>query len=287
MKAIDLTQVRQLNHPQFWLLATGAGLAAIHLTLIERLALPNQFGTSLLFWAAVFSLTWHKRDRLRLESDPCSSIAGICILAVVLLRSASLTSYDSFLRISPCLSLMGVGLLASGIRGCKQYWQELVALCLLALPTGAISSLLDISPLTAKFAALVLWYAGFDVNRQGVYLYLPTGSVEVYPGCSGMESIMQLVGMAAIFLLMFPMSWGKRLLIPAVAIGIAFVVNGIRVALMAFLIAYSSSEAFEYWHTGDGSLIFSMIAVFFLGTFCLFLLRQSPADQNVEEDAAG
>jgi len=46
------------------------------------------------------------------------------------------------------------------------------------------------------------------------------------------------------------------MLFPIVAVLVAFVVNGVRVALMAILVAYSSQEAFEYWHTGTGSEIF-------------------------------
>ena len=52
--------------------------------------------------------------------------------------------------------------------------------------------------------------------------------------------------------------------IAVVSFALFFLVNGVRVALMAVLVALSDGEAFEYWHLGDGSLIFSAIAVFSL-----------------------
>jgi exosortase/archaeosortase family protein len=66
-------------------------------------------------------------------------------------------------------------------------------------------------------------------------------------------------------------------LLPIVASLIAFIVNGIRVAILATLAA--NPESLEYWHKGEGSLIFSMIGVTILGLFCFFLLRQGEDEQ--------
>jgi len=90
-----------------------------------------------------------------------------------------------------------------------------------------------------------------------------------------------LLGLAVLYLVMFPTDWTRKVLVPVVAVSLAFVVNGFRVALMAVLAASSNLEAFEYWHTGSGSAIFSMISVFLFGLFCLFLLRQEePANRD-------
>jgi hypothetical protein len=44
--------------------------------------------------------------------------------------------------------------------------------------------------------------------------------------------------------------------------------------VMALLIG---QPAFDYWHTGQGSLVFSMIAVLLFGVFCWFaFLRDTP-----------
>lgn len=283
MKALMLVSVGSFRTYQFWLLGIATGLIAIHLTLMSRANDASLLGNSVLFWAAVWSLLWPKRNILKLESGAVSSFVGTFLLALVLLKSTFISGYDVFLRISPLISALGVALLASGFKGLKQYWRELLILCFLAPSPGAMALLIDISKLTAKFATVILWYLGFNVSNQGVYVNLPTGGVEVYPGCSGIESILYMLGLAVVFLVMFDSRWHYKIIVPVVAIFIAFVVNGFRLALMAVLAANSTKEALEYWHKGDGSMLFSMVSVLILGLFCLFIL---PSETLENDDAS-
>lgn len=267
---------------QFWLLVIGTGLAAIHLTLVSRTGHDEMFSTSLLYWVAVSSLVWKKRDQLKLGSSILATGCGIILMAIILLRSQSLASFDSFLRVAPLLSAIALGLLASGIRGLKQYWQEFVVFGFLIPHSGVLSQMFDASFITAEFATLLLWISGFDVSRQGVYVSLPAGSVEVNPGCSGYGSMLQLLSIAVIYLLMFPTSRLQRLLLPIVAILLGFGVNGIRVAIMTVLSA-SDRAAFEYWHNGEGSLVFSLLSVLLFSGLC-WVLGQPAAELAGNED---
>lgn len=275
MKASHLTATSQLKYPQFWLLGIAAGYIAIHLTLIWKADNSSLLGTSFLCWAAISSLVWEKRQSLNLESGIFSSFFGLSLIALLLIKSISLTSLGGFLYLSPAIFGFGLALLASGFKGLKQYRGELLVLSSISLPKVLPLSLIDISLLTAKFASLILWYTGFEVARNGVYIYLPTGSVEVYPGCSGLELIFQMLTLALLFLLMFPQKGKQKIIVPIIAATLGFVVNGVRVALMAVLVAQGHKEAFDYWHQGDGSLIFSLIAVLLFGLFCWFSLRKT------------
>lgn len=280
MKATSLVSVGSLKDFKFWLLGIATGLIVIQLTLTSRANDASLLGTSALFWIAVSSIVWSKRNVLSLDSGVISSFWGILLIVLVLLKSIFVSGYDPFLRISPLISALGVALLASGFKGLKQYWRELLIFCFLVPSPGALSLLIDISTFTAQFATAVLWYLGFEVARQGVFVNLPTGSIEVYPGCSGIESMIHMLALAVLFLVIFPTDRREKILVPIVAVFIAFVVNGFRVALMTVLAASSNPQALYYWHKGDGSLIFSTISVLLLGIYCLFLLRQS----NTEND---
>lgn len=280
MQAVKLAAIGSLKNDKLWLLAIATSLIAIHLTLISRANDASLLGTSALFWLAVASLVWAKQDNLILSSRTVASFCGISLVSLVLIKSAFVFEYDYFLRLSPLLSTIGVALLASGFKGLKQYWQELLILCFLIPSPGAIALVIDISTFTAQFATVILWYAGFDVVQQGVFVNLPTGSVEVYPGCSGIESMLQMLGLAVLFLVIFPTNRQDKICLPILAIAIAFAVNGFRVALMAVLAASSDSQALYYWHKGDGSLIFSTISVLILGCYCLCLLRRDNAGSN-------
>ena len=192
---------------------------------------------------------------------------------------------EVFLLLSPFLAALGLALLASGFCGLGQYYKELTVLFFLGAPQALIPPLIDTTAITAKFATLVLWYSGFTVSRDGLNIYLGSGAVEVYPGCSGIEGVTYLLSLAGLFLVMFPMNWYRQFLILLVAVTIAFVVNGIRVALMAHLVATSDIEVFQYWHKGNGSMIFSMISVLLFSACCWALNHQTNAtEQDLEQE---
>lgn len=268
----------QIKTSKFWLVGIAAGLIAIHLTITWKREYTDLLGMSVLFWVVVCSLVWKKRNTLSLETGVISSLLGTLIIALVLLENTF--PINRFPYISPFISAVGLGLLASGFKGLKQYWQELLILLFPGVAYVTLLFLVDLSELTAKFATFVLWYSGFQVSREGVKISLLTGAVEVNPSCSGLENLLHLWVLTVLFLVMFPISDRKKFLVPVIANLLGFVVNGVRVALMAILVASSKQKAFEYWHTGDGSLIFSMISVLLFGLFCVFLLRQDERSQE-------
>ena len=282
MKAVQPFAITQLKYPQFWLLGIGACLMAIHLALVCKSNDPSFLGISFLFWGSVSCLIWEKRYTLNLESGIFSSFLGLSIIALLLVKSASQTSFGGFLYISSTVFAFGFALLASGFQGLKQYKGELLVLSFLSASKLLAPLLMNISSLTAKFAAFILWYTGSEVTLIEDKIILPTGSVEVYRGCSGIELVFQLLGLGLIFLLMFSQKWKHKILVPIVAATIAFIVNALRVALMAILAAKNQQKAFDYWHTGDGSLIFSLIAVLSFGLFCWFLLEKSESKNQAE-----
>ncbi|MBE9184029.1 cyanoexosortase A [Microcoleus sp. LEGE 07076] len=282
-----MTEINWLKHiqePKYWVLGIASGLIALHLTLTSRTNDSDLFGTMLLFWGVVALLIWEKHESLTFESGVFASFLGTSLIALILIKSSSISGYDFFIRATPFLSGISLALLASGTKGLKQYWQELLILGYTAIPPGLIGVFVDVAQITAKFSAFLLHYLGFEVVRKGVFLILEKGSVEVYHGCSGVNAILQLLGLALVFLLMFPTTAGQKIVVPIVAILIAFVVNAARVALMAVLVSLSQPEAFKYWHEGNGSVVFSMIAVLIFGLFCWFAILQSEPQNKKKQN---
>lgn len=278
----EINWLKYIQEPKYWLLGIASGLIALHLTLTSRTNDTDLFGTMLLFWGVVAFLIWERHESLTFESGIFASFFGTSLIALILLKSSSISGYDFFIRATPFLSGISLALLASGTKGLKQYWQELLILAYTAIPPGFIGVFVDVALLTAKFSAFLLHYLGFEVVRKGVFLILEKGSVEVYHGCSGVNAMLQLLGLALVFLLMFPTTVGQKIVVPLVAIITAFIINAARVALMAVLVSLSQPEAFKYWHEGNGSVVFSMIAVLIFGLFCWFaILKDEP--QNKEK----
>ena len=277
-----MTQINKLRFTpglNFWLLGLAVGLIALHLNLTLQANQIELLSTSMVFWAAVASLTWEKREKISTESGIFSSFFGATLIVCVLLKSASISSYDLFLRLFPFLSAFGLALLVSGAKELKQYWQELVLLAFITIPPGLLLRFFDLTSLTANFAAFLLSRLGFAVTLKNLSLSLPTGRVEVGFGCSGANGMLQLLGLALLFIFMFPETNRKqKYFLPFLSIFIAFVVNGIRVALLALLVAYSRIDAFHYWHAGTGSQLFPLIGVFIFGLVCWFFILRKPQE---------
>lgn len=272
MSAIHFPITEPLKQSKFLLLGIATGLVTLHLHLAWHSESTDLFTTSLLFWSTVCFGVWKKYHTLSFKTGLFSSLCGTLLITFVLLRS--LSPSVTFPCVFPALSALGVGLLASGWQGLKQYRSQLLCLSFLGFYHVIITwSVFDISELTARFAAFILWYLGFDISRQGVNLILPTGSATVYLGCSGLKNILDLLGIGILLLTLFPTRWQQKILVPIVAISIGFVVNGLRVALMTVLSASNHQSAFEYWHQGDGSLIFALVAILLFWLICRFGLQ--------------
>ena len=278
MNINNIASPKLLKDTRYWLLGIAGGLQAICLTLVWKADDTGHFGMSLLFLFAIASLIWEKHHTLKFESEVLPSIIGVGLISWVLWSSANLAD-GNVMRLLPFVSAFGVALLASGFKGLKQYWQELVILFFLGVPSVIASFLFDLSPLTAKFSAFLLHYSGFDVNLQGVVINLPKGSVEVTEECSGLDTIIYTLSVSVLALVMFPVRRSKLFLVPIAAIIIGFVVNGIRVAMLA-IFAASDKAAFENWHGGQASYLYGMIGILIFGCFYWLLLQQEEKSQN-------
>ncbi len=267
---------------RLWLLGITTTCVALHLTLAWRLETGNLLSNSLLFWTGAGYGVWLRRSHLPFPVSPCN-LLGLLPIAFVLLRSWILPN-PNFLMMAPLLSGVGLALLASGLGGLRQFWKELVILSALAwhaLVTFGFS--LEISVYTARVASFLLWYAGQPVMLEGALLHLNQGVVNVAGGCSGIEQIFHLLGIAVMALLVFPVRARVGGWMPGVAIAIAFGVNALRVCLMTLLVSVGNQAGFEYWHDGNGSLIFSMVSVGLFGWIYSGLGGVEPMPELVSE----
>ena len=259
---------KSLQKIEYWLVALSGGLVLLHLTLIDKSQNENLFSTATLTWLTIGSLLWDRRKKLILESDTASTFVGMVLVVLVIIRNLSTT--DSSLRLFPLIAGVGVILIASGFKSLKSYGKEIILLGLLLflrLVTIVLNAF-DLPLLTAKVSAFMLWFVGFDVVRQGVVIALPTGRVEVYGACSGVESIVLMLCIAILFFFLISISHWQKVVCIAIAVMLGFMVNAFRVALLAFFVDVQQPKAFEYWHSSDGSLSFAIISVFMFGLFC-------------------
>lgn len=278
---------RSLQNSKYLIIGIGIGVIGLHFELLWQIAAKfDQVSLRLLFLGALLSLLWEKRHIAKLGSDPASTFVGLFLITLVLVESRSIhKTSEVLLDILLMLSALGFGLLAVGARRLKQYWRESLIVFLMALPTFALGLLLDkynyFSITTAKFSTFLIWYLGFEVFRKGVDVLLPFGGITVTSFCSGVTPILTLLQLALLFLLMFPTKPKDKLLLPIVSVTLAFIVNVVRVVLLALLANPSNSTAFDYWHNGDGSQIFSLISMVTFGYYCKFVIYRNKSGVEV------
>jgi cyanoexosortase A len=266
----------------FWMWVILSALVIINLTIFWKMDNIAHAGMSGLFWLAVYSLLWDRRQELKFKSELWPTLLGVLLIGWTLFVSRSIPTgkENNLLSLAPFIFSLGVSLIASGFYGLKQFRGELLIIFFLGVPRVILNSFTNISPITAKVSAFILHYLGFDVFLDGVFIHLRQGSVKVYEGCSGVESSTYVLGLSVICLIMFPIAKKYQYIVPFIAIVTGFMINAFRVVLMAILVGMGEQKAFIYWHEGDGSLVFGLIAVM---TFCLFywfLMNQSEQKIN-------
>lgn len=267
--------------PASLLITTMVGLMALQLGLSWHLV--GNFDALVmesLSLAAIFILIWRRRYLLNLSSDPGSSLLGLGLLGLSLLHGLSLFPFQSdWLRVFPFGVAIGLALLASGVRGLPQYWREGILLGVMTMPidlvAAGLTKLLDFTVLTAKAATFGMWYLGLDVVRQGRYIQLPSGMVEVAEPCTGMRPMLLMLQLAVILWFLSRFSRKQKLGLLGTAIVLGFGIGVIRVGLLAIVV--DNQSLFEYWHGDPGNQIFSNLALLsFGGIFYWLQQRNSP-----------
>ncbi|MBI4783121.1 MAG: cyanoexosortase A [Oscillatoriophycideae cyanobacterium NC_groundwater_1537_Pr4_S-0.65um_50_18] len=263
---------------KIWLCSIGLGLILLHLLLVWKLTGQiDQILLSGLFWLAIAQKLWRRRWQLQWQSDGFTSAIGLLLLGLTLIKSLSLWWTEaSFLRLLPLLIAVSLGLLAAGWR-LLQFWRELLLLLPLILPKGLLLHGLEaaiglsIRTLTAQFSSFMLHYLGFTVIRQGTVIELPNGAVDVSFGCTSIPALMLLLQLAILFITFSSIAPAHYSRVVIASVAIAVVLSSLRIALLAIVVADTSS--FSYWHGSQGSQIFSTIAILLFGKFCQTLLK--------------
>lgn len=266
----------------FWMLIILSTLVIINITIFYKMGNIAHAGMSGLFWLAIYSMLWDKRQQLVFKKRTIPIILGVLFIAWTLFISKSIptTKEDNLLSIAPFVFSLGVSLIATGFYGLKQFKSELLIIFSLGIPRVILQFFLNLSPLTAKISSFFLHYLGFNVVLDGIFIHLEQGSVKVYEGCSGIESVTYVLGLSVICLIMFPIAKKYQYFVPFIAILTGFFVNVIRVVLMSILVGMGEKEAFVYWHEGEGSLVFGMIAVVTFGLFYWYFMNETEKNLN-------
>jgi exosortase len=165
------------------------------------------------------------------------------------------------------LALGGVVIYAWGFRQILWWWLPTLLLALsVPLPEIVLSSLaLPLQLQASKMGAALLAARDVPVQLAGNVIRLPGHDLFVTEACSGLRSLTALLSLGVLLggmALRHPVS---RVAIVAISIPVAVVINGIRVFLTGFLVAFVNPDLAEgFTHLTEGWLLF-IVAFAILG----------------------
>ena len=267
------------------LLGLFAGIFALYLLLLCLLTQPPDEALNLLlvFGGALLVLNgppagWQPRP------GRIGRWVGVALLVAMLWFGQRLMNSDFISSLLPLLAGMALALLAAPASKLRPFLPSLSVLALLPV-VSAVGSLTPLGPLSVATAWLtqrMLTLSGFTAGQLGNSVFLNSGGVTVSGACAGLSILLQLLLVAVIFAMAFPMRrrWQNGLMI-VVAPLIGMGVNGMRIMLLALIITSSLPSRkwwFDFFHEHWGGLIFSGLGMqLFVWLYVYWMARQVAA----------
>lgn len=264
---------------RLWLLLAIA-VATQNVALMHHTQGPQAAVMAVLIWAGAYICLEDRLPLLRPRPGLGQLWLGVPLLLWVLWRSAVASHWDGLLyAMAPAA---GLALLLLGVPWRQRRHCREALLCLLLLPAYAlVMRLLPEQPLSlasAMGAGSLLSSLGVVVHVEQRSVLLSGGGVTVLAACNGLDQIAQLVSVAVLFLLAFPLrGWRSRCLLVLLTPLLGWWTNVMRVALLATIASGGhgkGSVLFDFFHDQAGSLVFSGVATLVLGWLYLVLLER-------------
>ena len=231
-------------------------------------------GHGLLLAPLAFWLAWKRGIAPEAQGQPMLGVSAI-LVALVLRYVAALAAEAFVGRAAMCLALIGLVIWAWGFRQLLHWWLPVILLGLsMPLPeiiTGALALPLQFQ--ASKLGAAMLSTRGIPVHLDGNVIRLPGHDLFVTEACSGLRSLTALLSLGVLLggmLLKHPLS---RVVIVALSIPVAVLVNGVRVFATGFLVAFVDPKLAEgFSHITEGWLLF-LVAFAILGGISWFVIK--------------
>ena len=215
-------------------------------------------GHGLLLAPVAIWLAWKAGIRRDASGNIALGIAML-LLAVVIRFLSGLAAELFTMRASMVLALGGLTVYYYGFRQVLHWWLPFLLLCL-AIPLPELVTQALALPLQFKasqLGAALLRTRDIPVLLTGNVIRIPGNELFVTEACSGLRSLTALLSLAVLMgglMLRMPL---VRVLLVAMAIPIAILINGVRVFLTGFLVFFvDPALGTGFMHVTEGWLLF-------------------------------
>jgi cyanoexosortase A len=212
---------------------------------------------------------------------------GVALLVAVLMRGQRLISSDFISSLLPLLAGMGLVLLAAPVGKLRSFLPSLSVLALLPVMRAVewLMPLGQLSEATAWLTKQMLGVCGYTAVQVGNKVKMAGGGVDVADACAGLSIILQLLFVAVIFAMAFPMRhrWQNGLMLVMAPL-LAVFVNGMRITILALINASDLPYRtwwFDFFHENLGSMVFSGIGMQIFVSFYVYWMARQVAGLRV------
>lgn len=254
-----------------WLTLLGAG-AIFHLALLFSTSAPLEFTVFVIvLWAVAWLPVEDLMPSLAYRHGARRVFLVSLVWVAILVRGMVVQSYaDPIIPLFPIISVILLAILLGGFPLLPRFREALYILSLMPvlawLPRLVPTERLSYS--AASFAAFFLRSFGVDIVQTGAKLTVGSSAINVAGPCSGNEIMVQAFVVALLALIIFPMP-NRWLRFPFLLLApvLGWVVNGLRVALLAILASFdpmssvNDSGIFGFFHLGEGGMVFSGLGI--------------------------
>ena len=230
---------RQYHHQSAWILSIALALIGI-VTLVGLFWSTAASATKLWWGQPTYNyaflilpisayLIWLKRDEVRAEV-PSGSLWGVAAVAGfgLLWLVSDVAELNEGRHIAFVGMALGILLACLGWRIFKILSFPFLYLWLL-VPTGTVLLPLLQQIATSISSELVRWFA-IPVYTEGFFIEVPSGRYHIAPGCAGLNFILAAAALAPLYAYLFYCSFWKRLAVVLIALALAIIMNGVRIA---------------------------------------------------------
>jgi exosortase len=242
-------RVRTAHLPYLALAVTGAALYAPVLTGLGRQWTEDTNTSHGILLALAAAVVVGKRLPALRGHATAPSVAGlgVVLLGLVLYTLGSLGAEVFVLRLSLPVVAVGLVLALGGAQHARTLAGAFGLLVLaIPLPSVVVTTLTLPLQLVASQVAESLLAAGqIPVLREGNLLVLDNATLEVAEACSGLRSATSLLSVAAVCAAVLGLPWWRGGLMMLVALPVAIVGNGFRVAATGLLTEWIGGRAAE------------------------------------------
>ena len=174
-------------------------------------------------------LIWRKRDEVR-DETPVGSLWGVVVTAAfgLIWLVSDVAEINEGRHIAFVGMLLGVLLACLGLRIFKVLSFPFLYLWLL-VPTGTVL-LPPLQKIATLLSSSTIQWLGIPVYVDGFFIEVPSGRYNIAEGCAGLNFILASMALAPLYAYLLYHSLWKRLVAVAIALVLAIIANGLRIA---------------------------------------------------------